>query len=85
MQKIAIIRNITGDISSSYGANPKSTFLSDVSNIRIRSISENSNTKIKNSETLTLAQIYTHRNVKKDISETDGVPTIPTLLFILTF
>ena len=43
----AIIRNITGDISSSYGANPKSTFLSDVSNIRIRSISENSNTKIK--------------------------------------
>lgn len=44
--KIAIIGNITEDISSSYGANPKPTFLSDVSNIRIRSISENSNTKI---------------------------------------
>lgn len=50
LKDVTKIRNITEDISSSYGNNPKSTFLSDVSNNSIRSTSENSNTKIKKSE-----------------------------------
>ena len=50
LKDVTKIRNITEDISSSYGNNPKSTFLSDVSNNSIRSSSENSNTKIKKSE-----------------------------------
>lgn len=50
LKDVTKIRNITEDISSSYGDNPKSTFLSDVSNNSIRSSSENSNTKIKKSE-----------------------------------
>lgn len=45
LKDVTKIRNITEDISSSYGNNPKSTFLSDVSNNSIRTNGENVNTK----------------------------------------
>lgn len=44
------IEDVTKDIVSSIGQNPKSKFLSDISMDSIRSSSENSNTKIKKSE-----------------------------------
>ena len=44
------IEDVTKDIVSSIGQNPKSKFLSDISMGSIRSSPENSNTKIKKSE-----------------------------------
>lgn len=77
LKDVTKIRNITEDISSSYGNNPKSTFLSDVSNNSIRSSSENSNTKIKKSERdADLTAKYPQLNLNEDISELDGVPAI---------
>lgn len=77
LKDVTKIRNITEDISSSYGNNPKSTFLSNVSNNSIRSSSENSNTKIKKSERdADLTAKYPQLNLNEDISELDGVPAI---------
>ena len=45
------LKNITQDIASSYGANPKSDFLRDVSMDSIYDTSEKSNTQNQNTET----------------------------------
>lgn len=71
------IEDVTKDIVSSIGQNPKSKFLSDISMDSIRSSSENSNTKIKKSERdVDLTAKYPQLNLNEDISELDGVPAI---------
>nr|DAP53132.1 MAG TPA: Large polyvalent protein associated domain 23 [Caudoviricetes sp.] len=71
------IEDVTKDIVSSIGQNPKSKFLSDISMDSIRSSSENSNTKIKKSERdVDLSAKYPQLNLNEDISELDGVPAI---------
>lgn len=71
------IEDVTKDIVSSIGQNPKSKFLSDISMDSIRSSPENSNTKIKKSERdADLTAKYPQLNLNEDISELDGVPAI---------
>lgn len=71
------IEDVTKDIVSSIGQNPKSKFLSDISMDSIRSSPENSNTKIKKSERdVDLTAKYPQLNLNEDISELDGVPAI---------
>ena len=71
------IRNVTEDIISSYGKNPKSKFLSDTSMNSISRNTGNDNTKFSQRERdEDLQKKYPKLNLNEDISELDGVPAI---------
>ncbi len=71
------IRNVTEDIISSYGKNPKSKFLSDTSTNSISRNTENDNTKFSQRERdEDLQKKYPKLNLNEDISELDGVPAV---------
>ena len=71
------IRNVTEDIISSYGKNPKSKFLSDTSVNSISRNTENDNTKFSQRERdEDLQKKYPKLNLNEDISELDGVPAV---------
>ena len=71
------IRNVTEDIISSYGKNPKSKFLSDTSINSISRNTENDNTKFSQRERdEDLQKKYPKLNLNEDISELDGVPAV---------
>ena len=71
------IRNVTEDIISSYGKNPKSKFLSDTSVNSISRNIENDNTKFSQRERdEDLQKKYPKLNLNEDISELDGVPAV---------
>ena len=71
------IRNVTEDIISSYGKNPKSKFLSDTSINSISRNTENDNTKFSQRERdEDLQKKYQKLNLNEDISELDGVPAV---------
>lgn len=71
------IRNVTEDIISSYGKNPKSKFLSDTSMNSISRNTGNDNTKFSQRERdEDLQKKYPKLNLNENISELDGVPAI---------
>lgn len=71
------IRNVTEDIISSYGKNPKSKFLSDTSMNSISRNTGNDNTKFSQRERdEDLQKKYPKLNLNEDISELDGVPAV---------
>ena len=70
------VKNITQDLYASYGKNPTSMFLRDVSMDSIRNSEPNVKQSRRESDEEDLRIKYPHLNLNEDISDLDGIPAI---------